>query len=168
MFRLLKQAEDILNMVDQQANAAINQTTKTNSKDSSLSAGDDPSALDSTANLSSLSTNRSNSSSRRSKKNDDADLLDYLNSSTPVTKKTNRSTVSNNTFSDSTRTASSPNMLADENTMKTHETSAAKSASATPRSMTPAASASEDDEGLVLVRGSSPKTFASMIFIAPL
>ncbi|CAF0785890.1 unnamed protein product [Rotaria sordida] len=150
---LLKQAEDILNRVDQQTNAAINQhhikSTTIQTKEESIS---DTSSLNSSNKLTLNfdATNRSTIGNRRNKKNDDSDLIDYLNSSTLVIDKTNRTLPFNNLLSDTTRTASSPNMFVDD-TSKPIEQSSSKSASATPRSITPAAvQTHDDDEGLIL------------------
>ncbi|CAF3344249.1 unnamed protein product [Rotaria socialis] len=154
---ILKQAEDILNRVDQQTNAAINQhTLKSTSHDESTS---DTSSLNS-SNRSSISfdsTNRSTKASRLNKKKDDSDLFDYLNTSTSVNDKPNHSIPSNNSLSDSTRTASSPNMFLD-NSLTTTERSSSKSASVTPRSTTPAVQLHDDDEGLVLNAQSKQET----------
>jgi hypothetical protein len=149
---LLKQAEDMLNRVDQQTNAAINQQNpKTTSKQQSR---EDSISESSSSNKSSLnfnSTNRSTTGGHRNKKNEEPDLFDYLNSSTPVNNKPNRSAPSNNLLSDTTRTVSSPNMHTDD-PLKTTEQSLSKSVSGTPRSTTPAVQSHDDDEGLVLVR----------------
>ncbi|CAF2110111.1 unnamed protein product [Rotaria magnacalcarata] len=146
---ILKQAEDILNRVDQQTNAAINQhTLKSTSHDESTS---DASSLNS-SNRSSInfdSTNRSTKASRLNRKKDDSDLFDYLNTSTSVNDKSNHSIPSNNSLSDSTRAVSSPDMFLD-NSLTTTERSSSKSASVTPRSTTPAVQLHDDDEGLVL------------------
>ncbi|UJR27552.1 hypothetical protein I4U23_008834 [Adineta vaga] len=133
---LLKQAEDILNRVDQQANATINQhNTKPLSETSNEDSKTDYSSLTSTnkSTRNTTSSNRLTTSSRRQKKNDETDLIDYLNSSTSSNKnnnnKTTRNTTSNTLLSDSARTAM------------------------TPRSITPAVSFHNDegdDEGLVL------------------
>jgi len=151
---LLKQAEDILNRVDQQANAAINHhpTISNSQGSSSTSANDSAAILDPSGNLSSLNSNRTSSNAnRRSKKNDDADLMEFLNSSTPVTKKTTRTTTTtttatNNPINDNSRTSSSPNMVADENFAKNNETATSKSATVTPRSITPATQTIDDDD----------------------
>ena len=161
---LLKQAEDILNRVDQQANAAINNNpTKPNGKGSSASSANDSAAiLDASANLSSLNANRTTgSNTRRQKKDDDADLMEFLNSSTPAPKKTSRSApANNNPINDNARTSSSPNMVADEMLAKGGEPIASKSATVTPRSITPAAQPIDDDEGLVLVSDPPPRQHA--------
>ena len=145
---LLKQAEDILNRVDQQTNAAINQhaikpsTQKTN----------EDITTESSSTRNSNSTNRYPKENRRNKKNDDADLIDYLNSSTSVNKKFNRPLSSNNLLSDTTRTASTPDMSTNDSANTTEQLSS-KSASGTPRSATPASAQTHDeDEGLVLVK----------------
>ena len=141
---LLKQAEDILNRVDQQTNAAINQhggrTTRSNqNQDESIP--ESPSIKP---------TQRLPTNTRRTKKDDDADLLNFLNSSTPapVTNKPKRPL---QLLNESTRTASVPDMTATD-VPKTPEQLSSKSASGTPRSTTPAAQHHDDDEGLVLVR----------------
>lgn len=154
---LLKQAEDILNRVDQQANATINQhATKSSQGESSSSSSDAASTSSSgTSKRSGNASGRLTSGGRRQKKDEDSDLFDYLNSSTPASgNKATRHTASSNSLSESTRTASSPNMIADDATEAT-ETSASKSASTTPRSTTPATPFRDDehdDQGLVLVR----------------
>ena len=148
---LLKQAEDILNKVDQQTNAAINQhQTKTTSKQSN----DESSSNSSSSNKSNLninSTNRTTTANQRNKKNEESDLFDYLNNPTPVNNKPNRTVPFNTSLSDTTRTASSPNMYTDD-LLKTTEQSVSKSDSGTPRSATPAVQTHDEDEGLVLVR----------------
>ncbi|CAF0822156.1 unnamed protein product [Adineta ricciae] len=142
---LLKQAEDILNRVDQQANATINQHGVR-----SQQSNDNPVIDSSTVNLPNKSTREGNSSTRsttgtrRQKKNDDVDLIDYLNSSTPANKSV-RKTTSNNLLSESARTASTPNLITDEASESTELTSS-KSATVTPRSTTPAVSFHNDDD----------------------
>jgi hypothetical protein len=132
---LLKQAEDMLNRVDQQTNAAINQhnVKSTSGKPNEESISDSNSSNKSTLNFN--STNRLTTGNRRQKKNDDTDLIDYLNSSTTTNNKSNRAGISNNLLSDTARTASSPNMLADDPS-ETPEQSLSKSTSGTPRSIT--------------------------------
>jgi hypothetical protein len=150
---LLKQAEDMLNRVDQQTNAAINQhNVKSTSGKSNEESISDSSSLNS-SNKSTLNFNSTNRGNRRQKKNDDTDLIDYLNSSTTTNNKSNRAGVSNNLLSDTARTASSPNMLADDPS-ETPEQSLSKSTSGTPRSITPAVQFHDDDQGLILVRNS--------------
>jgi hypothetical protein len=148
---LLKQAEDILNKVDQQTNAAINQhQTKTTSKQSN----DESISTSSSSNKSNLninSTNRTTTGNQRHKKNEEPDLFDYLNSSTPVNNKPNRTVPFNTSLSDTTRTVSSPNMYTDD-PLKTTEQSLSKSVSGTPRSTTPPVQTHDEDEGLFLVR----------------
>ncbi|CAF0827838.1 unnamed protein product [Rotaria sp. Silwood1] len=157
---LLKQAEDILNKVDQQTNAAIHQhnikSTTKQTKDESIS---DTSSLNSSNKLTLNfdSTNRSTIGNRLNKKNDDSDLIDYLNSSTLVNNKTNRTIPFNNVLSDTTRTASSPNIFVDDSSKLTEQLSS-KSASGTPRSTTPAVQSHDDDEGLVLNVSSKHET----------
>jgi hypothetical protein len=148
---LLKQAEDILNRVDQQTNAAIHQhNIKSTSKQMNEESDIDSSSLNkSTLNIN--STNRSITGNRRNKKSDDTDLIDYLNSSTSTNNKSNRPISSNNSFSDTTRTVSSPDMSKND-LSKTIEQAPSKSASGTPRSITPAVQSHDEDEGLVLVR----------------
>ena len=148
---LLKQAEDILNRVDQQTNAAIHQHgVKPTSKQTKEESASDSSSINSTTRDSN-STNRSSTSTRRTKKNDDLDLIDYLNSSTPAQNKSNRPVSVNNLLTDAARTSSVPDMLWNDSS-KTTEQLSSKSASGTPRSVTPAAQPHDEDEGLVLVR----------------
>jgi hypothetical protein len=149
---LLKQAEDILNKVDQQTNAAINQhQTKTTSKQSN----DESISTSSSSNKSNLNINSTNrtttTGNQRHKKNEEPDLFDYLNSSTPVNNKPNRTVPFNTSLSDTTRTVSSPNMYTDD-PLKTTEQSLSKSVSGTPRSTTPPVQTHDEDEGLFLVR----------------
>ena len=151
---LLKQAEDILNKVDKQTNAAINQhQIKPSSKHSDGPTTHDapsfPSSETTPASLSSINRTAAESN-RRAKKNDDTDLIDYLNSSMPVTTISDRTSSSNHLLSDTTRTASSPNMLAAD-ALKNNERFSSKSNSGTPRSTTPAAQSHDDDEGLFMV-----------------
>jgi hypothetical protein len=154
---LLKQAEDILNKVDQQTNAAIHQhnikSTSKQTKDELISDSSSSSLNSSTkTTLNTNSTNRSTTTgNRRNNKSDDTHLIDYLNSSTPVNNKSNRPVSSNNSFNDTTRTASSPDILKND-LAKTIEQSSSKSASGTPRSITPAAQSHDEDEGLIFVR----------------
>ena len=164
---LLKQAEDILNRVDQQANATINQHGVRSQQ------SNDNTVIDSTTvNLPSKSTREGNLSTRtttgtrRQKKNDDVDLIDYLNNSTPVNKSI-RKTTSNNLLSESARTASTPNLIADEASESTELTSS-KSATVTPRSITPAVSFHVDEndtnEDLVLVSSNATNTIDFNLF----
>lgn len=148
---LLKQAEDILNRVDQQTNAAIHQHgRKSVTQQESISEAS-TSNLSNTSSLNFESTNRSKRTNLVNKKNDDSDLFDYLNKPTPINDKPNRPSSFNNSFNDTTRTASSPN-IALEIASKSAERVSSKSASNTPRSTTPGASThDDDDEGLVLV-----------------
>jgi len=154
---LLKQAEDILNRVDQQTNAAIHQhSVKSTSKQTNEDLISDPSSSSSlnSTNKSILninSTNRSTTENRRNRRSDDTDLIDYLNSSTSNNNKSKRLVPFNNSLSDTTRTVSSPDMLTKDLSNIT-EQSSSKSASDTPRSTTPAAQYQDEDEGLVLVR----------------
>jgi hypothetical protein len=148
---LLKQAEDILNRVDQQTSAVIHHNnTKSSSKESNDESKSDSSSVN-ISNKTSLNFDRATTGNRRIKKKDEVDLIDYLNSSTPTNNKSNRVVLTNNSLSDTTRTASSPNMLA-EDSLPTTEQLSSKSASGTPRSNTPAVQFNDDDEGLVLVR----------------
>lgn len=143
---LLKQAEDILNRVDQQTNAAIHQhggksTTKETNEESI------PNTLvTESVNRSTNSINRIPAGSRRSKKSDDSQLIDYLNSSTTMDSKPTRPLTFNSLLTDATRTASVPDMLANQSS-KTPEKFSSKSASGTPRSMTP----HDEDQGIILV-----------------
>ena len=152
---ILKQAEDILNRVDQQTNAAVNQhQLRSNSKQSFESSNTDTDSFSRSKKsaenpISNVGTTMGNT--RRSKKQEEADLLEYLNSSTPVSKKSDLFSTASNTLSDATRTASSPNMTRSDSTTSINENLASKSESATPRSRTPASASHEDDEGLVLV-----------------
>ncbi|CAF0868397.1 unnamed protein product [Adineta steineri] len=147
---LLKQAEDILNRVDQQTNAAINQhAIKPTSQQSNEESTLDSSSLNTSNKSTSNSINRLNTGNRRSKKTNDTDLIDYLNTPTSVNNKNNRNAPLNNLFNDTTRTSSSPNMLVDD-ISETTEQSSSKSASNTPRSITPAVQYQDEDEGLVL------------------
>jgi hypothetical protein len=152
---LLKQAEDILNRVDQQTNAAIHQhSIKSVSKKTNEDLISDPSSSLNSTNKTILninSTNRSTTENRRNRRSDGTDLIDYLNSSTPNNNKPKRLVPFNNSLSDTTRTASSPDMLTND-LSKITEQSSSKSASDTPRSITPAAQTHDEDEGLVLVR----------------
>lgn len=144
---LLKHAEDMLNRVDQQANVTINQhTTKSTSKQTEDNSISDSSSTLNSVNKSNLNTNRT-TGNRGNKKKDDTSLIDYLNSPIPVNNKTNRIL----SLTDTTRTASSPDMLTND-VSKTIEQSTSKSVSGTPRSVTPAVQSHDDDEGLVLVR----------------
>jgi hypothetical protein len=150
---ILKQAEDMLNRVDQQANAAINQNLNQTASKSSTdrSTRDSPTFI--ASNVPTVDHNRLTSmKTRRGKKNEDSDLIDYLNSSTPVNNRLSQSILSNSHRSDTARTASSPNMIIDDDLSATSEQFSSKSASNTPRSITPAAQSHDDDEGLVLVR----------------
>jgi hypothetical protein len=138
---LLKQAEDILNRVDQQTNAAIHQHSAKSTSNQPIE--------ESISDVSSIkSTKRLSTASRRTKNNDDVDLIDYLNSPTPVNNKPNRPV---QLITEAARTASVPDMFATDSS-KTTERSSSKSASGTPRSITPAAQHHDDDQGLVLVR----------------
>ncbi|CAF2397973.1 unnamed protein product [Rotaria sp. Silwood2] len=157
---ILKQAEDILNRVDQQTNAAVHQhNIKTTTKQMTDESISDTSSLNSSNKLTLNfdSTNRSTIGNRLNKKNDDSDLIDYLNSSTLTNNKTNRTAPFNNVLSDTTRTASSPNMFVDDSS-KPIEQLSSKSASGTPRSITPAVQSHDDDEGLVLDVSSKHET----------
>jgi DNA mismatch repair ATPase MutL len=150
---LLKQAEDILNRVDQQTNAAIHQhgTKPSLQKNKEESISDPSSSSSNKSTLNSNSTTRTNTGNRRNKKSDDSVLIDYLNNSTPVNNKSTRPVPFNNFLSDTTRTLSTPDMSAND-LFKTTEQSASKSASVTPRSTTPPAQYYNEDEGLVLVK----------------
>lgn len=145
---LLKQAEDILNRVDQQTNAAIHQhggklvPKQTNDESISESSASSLIAKTTGRNSNQLSTDNN----RRKKKSDDSDLFDYLNSSTPASSKPNRSLPIGNLISESTRTASSPDMSTNEQ-LKTTEQLSSKSESTTPRSVTPAGQTRDDDDG---------------------
>ncbi|CAF2735774.1 unnamed protein product [Rotaria sp. Silwood2] len=157
---ILKQAEDILNRVDQQTNAAVHQhNIKTTTKQMTDESISETSSLNSSNKLTLNfdSTNRSTIGNRLNKKNDDSDLIDYLNSSTLTNNKTNRTAPFNNVLSDTTRTASSPNMFVDDSS-KPIEQLSSKSASGTPRSITPAVQSHDDDEGLVLDVSSKHET----------
>jgi hypothetical protein len=137
---LLKQAEDILNRVDQQTNAAIHQHgSKSTSNQTKQESIPESSSI--------KSTHRLPTTTRHTKNNDDVDLIDYLNSTTPVNKPKRPVQV----LTEATRTASVPDMTATDSSRNT-EQSSSKSASGTPRSITPAAQHYDEDEGLVLVR----------------
>lgn len=149
---LLKQAEDILNKVDQQANVAINQhATKSTTKQTNDEHKTDSSTTLNTTNKSNLNTNRTTTTggggNRRNKKNEDTDLIDYLNSPTPVNNKSNRLP----SLGDTTRTASTPDMSINDLSNPIEQSLSSKSASGTPRSITPAIQNLDEDEGLVLV-----------------
>ena len=135
---ILKKGEDILNRVDQQTNAVINQhNTKSTSKQLKEEPTSNSSLLYSPnkSTVNSDSTNRS----RCHKQNDDSYLIDYLNSSTPV----------NNKFTG--RTVSSPDMHSNDHSKSTKQV-LSKSNSGTPRSTTPVAQSEQENEGLILVR----------------
>ena len=148
---LLKQAEDILNRVDQQTNAAIHQH---GSKLTAKGATDE--SMPNTPVIESSSRNSSTANrtaitpvavgNRRSKKSDDSQLIDYLNSSTSTESKPTRPLAFNSLLTDATRTASVPDMLANQSSRSIEKLSS-KSASGTPRSTTP----HDEDQGLVLV-----------------
>lgn len=101
---LLKQAEDILNRVDQQTNAAIHQnTSKPIPKSNEVEFIVDtpvypPSRSQDSSNVNPTAPIRTNiTPQRRTKKNDETDLINYLNSSTPVnSNETRRNSRSNN------------------------------------------------------------------------
>jgi hypothetical protein len=152
---LLKQAEDILNRVDQQTNAAINQhhiqsTPKQTDEESKSDSPSINSTNKSTRNLNSTNLTTTTTGNRRNKKSDDSDLIDYLNSSTSTNNKSNRTVPFNNSLSDTTRAASSPDMLRKDSLKATESSS--QSTSNSPRSTTPAVQTHDEDEGLVLVR----------------
>jgi hypothetical protein len=140
---ILKQAEDILNRVDQQTNAAIHQHggKSRSNQNNEETIPESPSIK---------STQRLPTNTRRTRKNDDVDLIDYLNNSTPapVINKPKRPM---QLLAEGTRTASVPDMTATD-VPKTPEQISSKSASGTPRSITPAAQHHDEDEGLFLVR----------------
>lgn len=115
---LLKQAEDILNRVDQQTNVALHQnTSKQPPKPNEVEfISDTPSYLPSRSidpsNLNPVPPTRTSiTPQRRLKKSDDTDLISYLNSSTPVNPiETRRNSRSNN----KTRTSSSSSATTDD------------------------------------------------------
>lgn len=147
---LLKQAEDILNRVDQQTNAAINQhgNKVTSNKQTKEESGPNTPVMESTSRNSNNANRLASTANanRRSKKSDDSQLIDFLNSSTPVESKPTRPLAFNSLLTDATRTASVPDMLANQSSKSTEKLSS-KSASGTPRSATP----HDEDQGLVLV-----------------
>lgn len=156
---LLKQAEDILNRVDQQTNAAINQHgTKSTPQQTAEESATNTSLIDS-ATGNSNSSNRLPKANRHTKKKDDSHLIDFLNSSTSVDTKPNRPISFNHLLTDATRTASVPDMFANQSS-KTAEKLSSKSASGTPRSITP----HDEDQGLVLVRTKKLFLFTSRVF----
>ena len=151
---LLKQAEDILNRVDQQTNAAINHQTKPDSdksSDESTSNSSTMSSSNKSKNNTSRTTTTTLTGNRRPKKSDEADLIDYLNSPSSIENRSSRSVLSNNQLSEATRTASSPDMASNDSSSRAVDQLSSKSASVTPRSNTPAVQSHDDDEGLVLV-----------------
>ncbi|CAF1143878.1 unnamed protein product [Rotaria sordida] len=86
---LLKQAEDILNRVDQQTNAALHQhTSQLPKKQNQIEFISDTPSFTPTKSLDQpiISTNRPTIiiPTRRTKKTDETDLINYLNSSTPI------------------------------------------------------------------------------------
>jgi len=95
---LLKQAEDILNRVDQQTNAALHQqnTPKVPIQQNQVEFTSDissytPSRPVEQPIVNPIPTNRpSITPPRRTKKTDESDLINFLNSSTPITNKSTR------------------------------------------------------------------------------
>jgi hypothetical protein len=133
---LLKQAEDILNRVDQQTNAALHQTTtKVPLKQNQVEfIPDTPSytpsiPLDQPI-INNIPINRTTiTTTRRSKKTDESDLINYLNSPTPIN--TNNEIKKPIRVTNKSRTNSSSSTLSDD---------------------FPLASSSNNDKQLVLVR----------------
>lgn len=112
---LLRQAEDILNKVDQQTNAAFHQNApKIPPKHTEIEFTSDrptytpaPSIQPVIVPNPSVTTRPTNTSTRRTKKQDESDLIDYLNSSTPVNSTETKKLTHSNSIK--TRTASSSN-----------------------------------------------------------
>lgn len=157
---LLKQAEDILNRVDQQTNAAIHQhgvkSTGNQTKDDLLS---NTPVTESTIRNTTNSINRISASNRRLKKSDDSQFIDYLNSPTSTDSKPTRPLTFNSILTDATRTSSVPDMLANQSS-KTPDKFSSKSASGTPRSMTP----HDEDQGIILV--SVDQLFSTLLILS--
>jgi hypothetical protein len=116
---LLKQAEDILNRVDQQTNAALHQHTpqvpiRQNQIEfiSDIPPAYTPSRPVEQPIINPIPTNRpSITPTRRTKKTDESDLINYLNSSTPIpNNETKKSTRVNN----KSRTSSSSSTITDD------------------------------------------------------
>jgi len=112
---LLRQAEDILNKVDQQTNAAFHQNApKIPPKHTEIEFTSDRPTYTPAPPIQpvivpnpSVTTRPTNTSTRRTKKQDESDLIDYLNSSTPVNSTETKKLTHSNSIK--TRTASSSN-----------------------------------------------------------
>jgi len=133
---LLKQAEDILNRVDQQTNAALHQTTtKVPLKQNQVEFIPDapsytPSLPLDQPIINHIPINRTTiTTTRRTKKTDESDLINYLNSPTPINN--NNEIKKPIRITNKSRTNSSSSTLSDD---------------------FPLASSSNNDKQLVLVR----------------
>jgi len=111
---LLKQAEDILNRVDQQTNAALHQnTSKESLKQNQVEFTPDipsytPSIPLNQPVINHIPINRTSvPSTRRTKKTDESDLINYLNSSKPINNKPIR-------VNNKSRTNSSSSTISDD------------------------------------------------------
>jgi hypothetical protein len=132
---LLKQAEDILNRVDQQTNAALHHhSPKLSKKQNEFEfTPDEPSYTPSIPLnqpvINHTPTNRpSITSTRRTKKTDESDLINYLNSPTPVNNNETKKPI------------------------RVNNKSRTNSSSSNPTDIPPLAASSNNDKQLVLVR----------------
>jgi hypothetical protein len=121
---LLKQAEDILNRVDQQTNAALHQnTSKEPLKQNQVEFTPDipsytPSIPLNQTIVNHIPINRTSvTSTRRTKKNDESDLINYLNSSTPLNNNETKKSIRVNNKS---RTNSSSSTITDDPPLLSH------------------------------------------------
>jgi len=122
---LLKQAEDILNRVDQQTNAALHQnTSKEPLKQNQIEFTPDipsytPSIPLNQPIVNHIPINRTSlTSTRRTKKNDESDLINYLNSSTPLNNTETRKSIRVNNKSRTNSSTDDPPLLSNYNNDK--------------------------------------------------
>ncbi|CAF1095182.1 unnamed protein product [Adineta steineri] len=125
---LLKQAEDILNRVDQQTNAALHQqTSKLPPKQNQVEIIPDIPSFTSSIPLDQPNTNPVQSNrppvipTRRPKKTDESDLMNYLNSSAPITTNETKKPIRISSSNNKRRTSSSSsNPIDDSQLISSH------------------------------------------------